>query len=81
VNISNCSQKMRRGKAHLGLLNMDRDNIKTDANNSIQFFIIYVPGQQSNGQLQTQHSLDAGIYLHYRQTQISIFTINKNSVI
>jgi hypothetical protein len=31
--------------------------------NSIQFFIIYVPSQQPNGQLQTQHSLDAGIYI------------------
>jgi hypothetical protein len=29
----------------------------------IQFFIIYVLGQQPNGQLQTQHSLDAGIYI------------------
>jgi hypothetical protein len=25
--------------------------------NSIQFFIIYVPSQQPNGQLQTQHNL------------------------
>jgi hypothetical protein len=25
-------------------------------NNSIQFFIIYVPSQQIQGQLQTQHS-------------------------
>jgi hypothetical protein len=31
--------------------------------NSIQFFIVYVPNQQPNGQLQTQHSLDAGIYI------------------
>jgi hypothetical protein len=29
----------------------------------IQFFIIYVPRQQPNGQLQKQHSLDAGIYI------------------
>jgi hypothetical protein len=35
-------------------------------NNSIQFFIIYVPSQQPNGQLQPQYSLDAG-NLHYRQ--------------
>jgi hypothetical protein len=27
-------------------------------NNSIQFFIIYVPSQQPQGQLQTQHSTD-----------------------
>jgi hypothetical protein len=26
--------------------------------NSIQFFIIYVPSQQPQGQLQTQHSVD-----------------------
>jgi hypothetical protein len=32
-------------------------------NNSIQFFIIYVPSQQPNGQLQTQHNLNAGIYI------------------
>jgi hypothetical protein len=29
-------------------------------NNSIQFFIIYVPSQQLQGQLQTQHSVDTG---------------------
>jgi hypothetical protein len=27
-------------------------------NNSIQFFIIYVPSQQLQGQLQTQHIVD-----------------------
>jgi hypothetical protein len=27
-------------------------------NNSIQFFIIYVPSQQLQGQLQTHHSVD-----------------------
>jgi hypothetical protein len=27
-------------------------------NNSIQFFIIYVPSQQPQGQLQAQHSVD-----------------------
>jgi hypothetical protein len=32
-------------------------------NHSIQFFIIYVPSQQPNGQLQTQRSLDEGIYI------------------
>jgi hypothetical protein len=31
--------------------------------NSIQFFIIYMPSQQPNGQLETQHSLDSGIYI------------------
>jgi hypothetical protein len=32
-------------------------------NNSIQFFIIYVPSQQLQGQLQTQHSVDTGNYI------------------
>jgi hypothetical protein len=34
-----------------------------DYNNSIQFFIIYVPSQQLQGQLQTQHSVDIGNYI------------------
>jgi hypothetical protein len=29
----------------------------------IQFFIIYVPIQQLQGQLQTQHSVDTGKYI------------------
>jgi hypothetical protein len=32
-------------------------------NNSIQFFIIYVPSQQPQGQLQTQHSTDIHNYI------------------
>jgi hypothetical protein len=32
-------------------------------NNSIQFFIIYVPSQQLQGQLQTQHSVDKGNHI------------------
>jgi hypothetical protein len=35
-------------------------NIK---NNSIQFFIIYVPNQQLQGQLQTQHRVDTSNYI------------------
>jgi hypothetical protein len=31
--------------------------------NSVQFFIIYVPSQQPQGQLQTQHSVDTGNYI------------------
>jgi hypothetical protein len=31
--------------------------------NSIQFFIIYVPSQQPQGQLQAQHSVDTGNYI------------------
>jgi hypothetical protein len=30
--------------------------------NLIQFFIMYVPSQQSQGQLQTQHSVDKSNY-------------------
>jgi hypothetical protein len=37
--------------------------VANNNNNSIQFFIIYVPSQQPNGQLQTQHNLDAGIFI------------------
>jgi hypothetical protein len=33
-----------------------------NANNSIQFFIIYVPRQQPQGQLQTQHSVNKSNY-------------------
>jgi hypothetical protein len=33
------------------------------SNNSIQLFIIYVPSQQLQGQLQTQHSVDAIIII------------------
>jgi hypothetical protein len=42
-----------------------RVHTHTEINNSIQFnlIIIYVPSQQPNGQLQTQHSLDADIYI------------------
>jgi hypothetical protein len=32
-------------------------------NNSIQFFIIYVPSQQLQDQLQTEHSVDTGNYI------------------
>jgi hypothetical protein len=33
------------------------------SNNSIQFFIIYLPSQQMQGQLQTQHSVDTGNHI------------------
>jgi hypothetical protein len=32
-------------------------------NNSVQFFIIYVPSQQPQGQSQTQHSVDTSNYI------------------
>jgi hypothetical protein len=34
-----------------------------NTNNSIQFFIIYVPSQQPQGQLQTEHSVDTNNYI------------------
>jgi hypothetical protein len=47
---------------------MTRPTTKTTNFNSIQFnavqlFIIYVPSQQPQGQLQTQHSVDTGNYI------------------
>jgi hypothetical protein len=44
------------------------DDGDDDNNNSIQFFIIYVPSQQLQCQLQIQHSVDTGNYImdkHY----------------
>jgi hypothetical protein len=38
-------------------------NNNNNNNNSNQFFIIYVPNQQLQGQLQTQHSVDTGNYI------------------
>jgi hypothetical protein len=35
--------------------------LKSD-NNSVQFFIIYVPSQQPQGQLQAQHSVEKNNY-------------------
>jgi hypothetical protein len=34
-----------------------------DNNNSVTFLIIYLPSQQPQGQLQTQHSVDTGNYI------------------
>jgi hypothetical protein len=41
----------------------DDDDDDDNNNNSIQFFIIYAPSQQPQGQLQTQHSVDTGNYI------------------
>jgi hypothetical protein len=46
----------------------------TNNNNSIQLFIIYVPSQQLQGQLQTQHSVGTRII-----TVIQYKTINEQS--
>jgi hypothetical protein len=47
-------------RRHSSKRNADDDNDDYDSNNnnSIQFFIIYVPSQQPQGQLQAQHSVD-----------------------
>jgi hypothetical protein len=37
-------------------LKFNNNNNNNNNNNSIQFFIIYVPSQQLQGQLQTQHN-------------------------
>jgi hypothetical protein len=39
-------------------------------NNSIQFFIIYVPSQQPQGQLQIQHSTDIHNYIMDTQHKV-----------
>jgi hypothetical protein len=52
----------------LGFLDRNNNN-----NNSVQFFIIYVPSQQPNGQLQTQHNLNAGIYIVEKKKNNSKF--------
>jgi hypothetical protein len=36
-------------------------------NNSVEFFIIYMPSQQLQGQLQTQHSADTSNYIMDKQ--------------
>jgi hypothetical protein len=38
------------------------NNNNNNNNNSIKFFIIYVPSQQPQGQLQAQHSVDKNNY-------------------
>jgi hypothetical protein len=40
-----------------------RNSDDSDDNNSIQFFIIYVPSQQLQGQLQSRHSVDTSNYI------------------
>jgi hypothetical protein len=40
-----------------------RKQTKKAIDSILQFFIIYVPSQQLQGQLQTQHSVDTSNYL------------------
>jgi galactitol-specific phosphotransferase system IIB component len=44
-------------------------NVKHN-NNSIQLFVIYVPSQQLQGQLQTQHSAVIGNYIMDKQHMV-----------
>jgi hypothetical protein len=49
-----------------GINKQQADNVVVDDdnnNNSIQFFIIYVPSQQLQGQLQTQYSVGTSNYI------------------
>jgi hypothetical protein len=39
------------------------NNNNNNNNNSIKFYIIYLPSQQLQGQLQTQHRVDTGNYI------------------
>jgi hypothetical protein len=48
-------------------LQLNDNNNNNNSNNSIQFFIIYVPCQQPQGQLQTQHSVDKSNYIMDKQ--------------
>jgi hypothetical protein len=41
----------------------DDDDNNNNNNNAIQFFIIYVPSEQLQGQLQTHHSADTSNYI------------------
>jgi hypothetical protein len=44
-------------------MEVSRKLTKCNNNNSIQFFIIYLPSQKLQGQLQTQHSVDTDNYI------------------
>jgi hypothetical protein len=44
----------------------DVNNYYSNGNNSIKFFIIYVPSHQPQGQLQAQHSVDKNNYFMNR---------------
>jgi hypothetical protein len=46
---------------------------------SVQFFIIYVPSQQLQGQLQTQHSVDTGNYIKDKRNIKTTATHSNNT--
>jgi hypothetical protein len=49
-------------------------------NNSLQFFIIYVPNQQLQGQLQTDHSVATGNYIKDKQNIKTTATYNNSNL-
>jgi hypothetical protein len=50
--------KNKQNKEQCNLYHLHNNN----NNNSIQFFIIFAPSQQVQGQLKTQHSIDTSNY-------------------
>jgi hypothetical protein len=55
-----------------------RDN--NNNNNAIQLFIIYLPSQQLQSQLQTQHSVDTGNYIKEKRNIKTTAIYNNNSI-
>jgi hypothetical protein len=53
----------KRNKIQTKYKNKVTYNLNNNNNNSIQFFIICVPSQQPQGQLQAQHSVDTDNYI------------------
>jgi hypothetical protein len=47
---------------------------------TLQFFIIYVPSQQLQSQSQTQHSVDTGNYIKDRHNMKTTASYNNNSI-
>jgi hypothetical protein len=60
-------------KHDLQMNNNNNSNTNNTNNNLIQFFIIYAPSQQLQGQLQTQHSV-------YKQIQLQCLTWEKKHI-
>jgi hypothetical protein len=50
--------------------NNNNNNNNNNCYYSIKSFIIYVPSQQLQGQLQTQHSVDTGNYIMVKQHKV-----------
>jgi hypothetical protein len=61
--------------------NKNNHHHNNNTNNSIQFFIIYVPSQQPQGQLQTQHSVGTRAQCRYNNTIQYNNSNNNNTII